>query len=83
MECGEAERLALAVARARLARLAEYEGCRVKYCDRGGCVEGVLAWVDAESAAVAVKAEYGLVVSPFDPDGFELTVYRCPEGGGE
>ena len=81
-ECGEVERLGIAVTQARLRKLKEYEGCRVKYCDGDGCLEGVLEEADLEAAAITVRTAYGLVVMPFKPDEFELTVYQCKDGHG-
>lgn len=78
MECSEAERLGIAVTQARMAKLSSYEGCQVKYCRGDYCIDGRLEEVDQEPATVTLRTGYGLVIVPFDPDGFELTVYKCP-----
>ncbi len=83
MECREAERLALAVARARLGKLAGLEGCTVRLCTGDYCLEGRLEEVDVEAVTVTVATRAGRAIAPLDTGNFELTVYECGEGGGE
>ena len=78
---------ALGMARARLERLKEYEGCRVMVCvgeDRE-CYSGVLVEVDITAATVTLRdpIDDGLVITTIDPHNWELQVYKCPGGKGE
>jgi len=78
-ECG-VEKAALALTQARLEKLKEYEGCRVRICFSGDCWSGLLEEVDVVSATLMLRdlVDDSLVVKTIDLDDWELQVYKCP-----
>ena len=72
---------AIGMARARLAKLAEREGCAVRLCGGDSCWDGVLEEVDTEAAVAALRdpVSGALTIVAVDVSNLEVHVYRCPD----
>lgn len=70
---------AVSVTSARLAKLKEYEGCRVRLCTgvEQRCGDGMLVNVDESSLSVTLEDEGEIIVVTLDPGEWVLRVYGC------
>ena len=64
------------ILRARLARLEEYRGCFVRFCDENECHDGWLEDVDIEALMIVLERPDGKLVFTL-PGGFSVKVLRC------